>query len=102
MRERRPTSLRTAYGSLEHSFEKVGDHQEPKNHMGPSDPQAKGGRSMNPEAAGGVDVEGHSKQELPDRAQKLGTRGRSGKTKMGLAKAIARKQDECVPGEARA
>src|SRR5437660_11924422 len=68
---------RTAYASLKHSFEKVGDHWEPKDHKGPSDPQVKGGRSTNPETAGGVDVEGHSKQELLDRAQKLGIRGRS-------------------------
>jgi len=84
---------RTAYSSLKHSFEKVGDHWEPKGRKGPSDPQARGGRSTNRETAGGVDVERHSKQELLERARRLGIRGRSTMTKMELGKAIARKQD---------
>ena len=84
---------RTAYSSLKHSFEKVGDHWEPKDEKGPSDPQAKGGRGTNRETAGGVDVEGHSKKELYERAKKLDINGRSSMTKMELGKAIARKQD---------
>ena len=84
---------RAAYASLKHSFEKVGDHWEPKDRKGPSDPQARGGRSTNRETAGGVDVEGHSKQELLERARRLGIRGRSSMTKIELGKAIARKQD---------
>ena len=84
---------RTAYSSVKHSFEKVGDHWEPKGRKGPSDPQARGGRSTNRETAGGVDVERHSKQELLERARRLGIRGRSTMTKMELGKAIARKQD---------
>jgi cation transport regulator ChaB len=84
---------RTAYASLKHSFEKVGDHWEPKGRKGPSDPQARGGRSTNRETAGGVDVEGHSKQELLERARRLGIPGRSSMTKIELGKAIARKQD---------
>jgi cation transport regulator ChaB len=39
---------RAAYASLKHSFEKVGDHWEPKDQKGPS---AKGGQSTNPETA---------------------------------------------------
>ena len=31
---------RTAYAAVKHSFEKVGDHWEPKEENGPSDPQA--------------------------------------------------------------
>src|SRR3954451_23698360 len=31
---------RAAYASLKHTHEKVGDHWEPKDHKGPSDPQA--------------------------------------------------------------
>jgi cation transport regulator ChaB len=31
---------RTAFASLKHSFEKVGDHWEPKKRRGPSDPRA--------------------------------------------------------------
>lgn len=84
---------RTAFAALKHSFEKVGDHWEQKDHKGPSDPQAKGGRGTRRETAGGVDVEGHTKDELMERARKLGVKGRSRMTKMELGKAIARKQD---------
>ncbi|HXH59295.1 ChaB family protein [Iamia sp.] len=84
---------RTAYAALKHSFEKVGDHWEPKDEKGPSDAQAKGGRDTNRKTAGGVDVNGHSKQELYDRAKDLGVAGRSTMTKEELGRAIARKQD---------
>jgi hypothetical protein len=40
-----------------------------------------------------VDVQGNSKQELYDRAKKLGVEGRSNMDKKQLADAIARKQD---------
>ncbi len=87
---------RTAFASLKHSFEKVGDHWEPKDHKGPSDPQAaKGGRDAvdsGSETFGGVDYEGHSKAELYERAKGLGIRGRSSMDKKELARAIARKQ----------
>ncbi|HVM39787.1 MAG TPA: ChaB family protein [Acidimicrobiia bacterium] len=84
---------RVAYSALKHSFEKVGDHWEPKDEKGPSDPQAKGGRDTDRETAGGVDVEGSTKDELYERAKKLGIEGRSNMDKMELAKAISRKQD---------
>ena len=84
---------RTAFAAVKHSFEKVGDHWEPKDHKGPSDPRAArshregGGRTY-----GGVDVLGSSKKELMGRAQRLGVRGRSRMTKQELGEAIARKQ----------
>jgi cation transport regulator ChaB len=84
---------RTAYAALKHGFEKVGDHWEPKGHTGPSDPRAEHGRRGGGASAGGVDVEGHSKDELMGRAKRLGIRGRSRMTKLELAQAIARKQD---------
>jgi hypothetical protein len=88
---------RTAFSSLKHSFEKVGDHWEPKDEKGPSDPQAaKGGRAAragNAETFGGVDVIGNSKQQLYERARKLDVPGRSRMDKQELARAIARKQD---------
>lgn len=87
---------RTAIAAVKHSFEKVGDHWEPKKggRKGPSDPRAKRrGRGGGGESAGGVDVEGHTKGELYGRAKKLGIRGRSKMSKMELAKAIARRQD---------
>jgi ChaB len=87
---------RAAYASLKHSFEKVGDHWEPKAHRGPSDPRAaKGGRAAREgegETFGGVDMYGHTRDELMDRARKLGVRGRSRMTKADLARAIDRKQ----------
>jgi cation transport regulator ChaB len=83
----------TAYASLKHSFEKVGDHWEPKKKKGPSDERAKRGRGGGGESAGGVDVEGHTKEELYERAKKLNIPGRSNMTKMELGQAIARKQD---------
>jgi hypothetical protein len=87
---------RTAYASLKHSFEKVGDHWEPKDHKGPSDPQAaKSGRaarrSQRP-TYGGVDALGQSRDALYRRAQSLGIAGRSTMRKGELAAAIARKQ----------
>ena len=87
---------RTAYSALKHSFEKKGDHWEPKGRKGPSDPQARkrgaaARRSTSP-TYGGVDAEGNSKQELYERAKKLGVPGRSRMTKDELAKAISRRQ----------
>lgn len=83
---------RTAYAALKHSFEKVGDHWEPKDEKGPSDPRAAGSGDR-AETAGGVDVEGHTKEELYQRAKDLDVRGRSKMDKLELAQAIARKQD---------
>ena len=87
---------RTAYAALKHSFEKVGDRWEPKKHKGPSDPRAaKGGREARAgrgETYGGVDVLGHTKAELMERARALGIRGRSSMSKEELGRAIARKQ----------
>jgi cation transport regulator ChaB len=86
---------RTAYSSLKHSYEKVGDHWEPKDEKGPSDERAKNPRARENKGrtAGGVDVEGHSKAELYERAAKLGVKGRSKMSKTELGQAIARKQD---------
>lgn len=84
---------RTAFASLKHSFEKVGDHWEPKNRKGPSDERAKKGGRRGGRSAGGVDVLGHTKQELYERAKRLGIPGRSSMSKHELGQAIARKQD---------
>jgi hypothetical protein len=87
---------RVAYASLKHSFEKVGDHWEPKDRPGPSDPQAaKSGRPARESGSGsrgGVDEFGHSRRELYERARALGISGRSSMNKDELAQAIARKQ----------
>jgi hypothetical protein len=86
---------RTAFSALKHGFEKVGDRWVEKARRGPSDPQArKGGAAARRggKTYGGVDVEGHSNDELYQRARKLGVAGRSRMSKTELAAAIARKQ----------
>ena len=87
---------RTAFAALKHSFEKEGNRWVRKKRKGPSDPRAKqGGRAAREgkgETFGGVDYEGHTKQELYDRARRLGVRGRSDMSKKDLARAIARAQ----------
>jgi ChaB len=70
---------RIAFASLKHSFEKVGDHWEPKTRRGPSDDQdAKTGsaarRSSTP-TAGGVDAYA-TKAHLMDLARRLEVKGR--------------------------
>jgi hypothetical protein len=85
---------RTAWDALKYTFEKVGDHWEPKDESGPSDPHhAKRGPAARRggETFGGVDVEGNTKDELYERARRAGIRGRSTMTKKELAQAIARK-----------
>ncbi len=86
---------RVAYSALKHSFEKVGDHWEPKDGKGPSDERAANPRARENEGetAGGVDVHGHTKEELYERAKDLEVAGRSKMDKQELAQAIARKQD---------
>jgi cation transport regulator ChaB len=85
---------RTAYSALKHTHEKRGDHWEPKDGKGPSDPRAKDPRARETRGRtfGGVDVEGSSKEELYRRAKDLDVRGRSKMSKEQLAEAIARKQ----------
>lgn len=87
---------RTAYSALKHTHEKRGDHWVPKGSKGPSDPQAvkstPSSRSRPRRTAGSVDERGSSKEELMDRAKKLGVRGRSRMNKGELAGAIASRQ----------
>ena len=87
---------RTAFAALKHTFEKVGDHWEPKDEPGPSDPRSKGTTAQKRrgvgETYGGVDAEGNTKAELYERARRLRIEGRSRMTKAELARAIARKQ----------
>ena len=85
---------RTAFSALKHTHEKKGDRWVPKNGKGPSDPRAKNPRAREGKGKsyGGVDLYGNSKQELYQRAQELGIKGRSKMSKEALAEAIARKQ----------
>jgi cation transport regulator ChaB len=87
---------RTAWSAVKHVAERTGDHWEPKDEPGPSDEQAaQGGTAArdNPKPTrGGVDVLGNTKDELYERAKRLGVKGRSKMTKDELARAIQRKQ----------
>jgi hypothetical protein len=86
---------RTAFDSLKHTHEKVGDHWEAKQEKGPSDAQAarsgpaarKGGKT-----AGGVDANA-SKTHLQQLARRLDIKGRSTMTKAQLVKAIQKAND---------
>lgn len=83
---------RTAFSSLKHTHEKVGDHWEPKEESGPSDAAAERGGRNPEETAGGVDANA-SKQHLYGIAQKLDVEGRSRMTKAELVEAIQRTND---------
>ena len=85
---------RVAYSALKHKFEKKGDRWVAKDGKGPSDPRAKHPRAREGKGKsyGGVDVEGNSRDELYERAKKLGVEGRSRMSKGQLAEAIAKKQ----------
>src|SRR5919109_4848638 len=63
---------RVAYGALKHSYEKVGDHWERKEHgrKGPSDPQSARPRQRGGRSGEGVDEQA-SKKHLCDVAQRL-------------------------------
>jgi cation transport regulator ChaB len=82
---------RTAYAAVKHSFEKVGDHWEPKAERGPSDPQAardtEHGSADGGRTAGGVDA-GASKKHLYELAQRLDVPGRSSMSKDELVEAL--------------
>src|SRR6266542_2107013 len=77
---------RTAFAALKHSYEKVGDHWEPKQEKGPSDAQA-------------VDANA-SKSHLMELAKRLTIRGRSSMRKDELVEAI-RKANQRETGKAR-
>ncbi|MFL6153461.1 MAG: ChaB family protein [Ornithinibacter sp.] len=85
-------AYQTAYAALKHTHEKVGDHWEPKEHNGPSDKQAEGGRDTDRPTAGGVDANA-SKKHLEDVARRLEIRGRSRMTKDQLVEAIQKAND---------
>lgn len=78
---------RTAFASLKHGFEKVGDHWEPKAEKGPSDEQAAGSSAEARPTAGGVDANA-TKQHLYDLAKKLDVKGRSSMSKEELVEAL--------------
>ncbi|GAB3883969.1 ChaB family protein [Terrabacter terrigena] len=92
---------RTAFASLKHSFEKVGDHWEEKAEKGPSDVQAarRGADARahldDGDSAGGVDANA-SKAHLYEIAKRLGVAGRSRMSKDELVEAIQRANDRAT------
>ncbi|WP_113699595.1 ChaB family protein [Nonomuraea lactucae] len=74
----------TAFAALKHSFEKVGDHWEPKSEKGPSD---RGATDRSGRTAEGVNANA-GKEHLRQVAAELGVRGRSKMTKQELVDAI--------------
>ena len=93
-------AARTAFAAVKHSYEKVGDHWEPKDEKGPSDAQAakdtsSGSAEGRRDTAGGVDANA-SKQHLYDLAKKLGVPGRSSMTKEQLVEAIGKANDRAT------
>jgi cation transport regulator ChaB len=88
---------RTAYAALKHSFEKKQGRWVAKPERGPSDPRSRqkstaAKRAGRGETFGGIDVEGNTRQELYERARRLGIEGRSKMNKTELARALAARQ----------
>jgi cation transport regulator ChaB len=81
-----------AWAAVKHTHEKVGDHWEPKDHKGPSDPQAEGGAGTDRETYGGVDANA-TKEHLMDLARRLDVHGRSSMTKDELVEAVRKAND---------
>jgi cation transport regulator ChaB len=77
-------AARTAYAAVKHGYEKVGDHWEPKDELGPSDA---GGRGSRDDTAGGVDTNA-SRKHLYELAQRLDVPGRSSMDKAELVEAL--------------
>ena len=82
----------TAWASVKHNFEKVGDHWEPKDESGPSDDRAAEGAGPRAPTAGGVDANA-TKKHLYDVATRLEISGRSRMTKDELVAAVQREND---------
>lgn len=79
---------RVAFSALKHSYEKVGDHWEPKDEKGPSDERdLSGGPNATGKSAEGVDTNA-TKKHLMDIARRLDISGRSTMTKDELIDAI--------------
>lgn len=91
---------RVAYDALKHSFEKIGDHWEPKSQKGPSDSRARsGGPNPKGRSAEGVDANA-SKKHLVEVARRLDISGRSTMSKDELVSAI-RKANRRVSARSR-
>ncbi|MEV6250374.1 ChaB family protein [Streptomyces sp. NPDC051742] len=92
---------RVAFSALKHTYEKVGDHWERKEHgrKGPSDPRAGTARERPARSGEGVD-EKATKQHLYELARRLDIDGRSRMSRSELLEAI-RKENRTKTREAR-
>ncbi|HME49814.1 ChaB family protein [Mycobacterium sp.] len=81
-------AYRVAYSALKHSYERVGDHWEPKSDKGPSDQRARsGGPNARGASAEGVNANA-PKKHLMDVARRLDIPGRSSMSKEELVSAL--------------
>jgi cation transport regulator ChaB len=88
---------RTAWGAVKHSFEKRGDHWEPKAERGPSDPKSAGSGPNAPGPSyGGVDISGKTKAELLDEARAAGAHVTTHMTKDEVARALEHANDRAT------
>ncbi|GAA3181567.1 ChaB family protein [Blastococcus jejuensis] len=78
-----------AWAAVKHAYEKVGDHWEKKDSMGPSDTRAAQGRNSKAKPKGGVDANA-TKGHLLKVAKRLDITGRSTMKKKQLVDAIQR------------
>ena len=82
-----------AWAAVKHAYEKVGDHWERKDEMGPSDARAAEGRNSKKKPKGGVNANA-SKAHLLEVAKRLDISGRSRMKKQQLVDAIQRANDK--------
>ena len=86
-----------AWAAVKHAYEKVGDHWEKKDSMGPSDKRAEQGRNSKAAPKGGVDANA-TKDHLLKVAKRLNISGRSTMKKKQLVDAIQRANDKKTAG----
>ena len=86
-----------AWAAVKHAYEKVGDHWEKKDSMGPSDARAAEGRNSSKKPKGGVNANA-TKDHLLTVAKRLGISGRSTMKKKQLVDAIQRANDKKTAG----
>ena len=86
---------RTAWASVKHTHEKVGDHWEAKDEPGQSDERAERGGPSGGESAGGVDANA-TKEHLLGLARRLDVKGRSRMTKEELVEALHRANEKAT------
>lgn len=88
-------AARTAYASLKHSYEKVGDHWQAKARPGPSENQTSSRPGLDRPTSSGVDANA-SKEHLYQLAKQLKVPGRSTMSKRELVDALQKANDKAT------